>query len=187
VEQRDLVERAKRGDHDAFASLVRASISRLEATARLIVRDPELARDVVQEAYIRAWRDLPDLRDPGRFDAWLHRLTVHGCLDVVRRRRRRPVEVDIVPIDPPVPGDELGLIADRDLLERAFRGLAVDQRAVLVLHYYVGLSMPALADALGIPVGTAQSRLGRALTAMRTALANEREPRANGVPRGQLA
>ena len=105
MDQRDLVDRAGRGDHDAFARLVDASIARLEAVARLILRDPELARDAVQDAYIRAWRDLPGLRDPERFDAWLHRLTVNASLDVVRRRRRRPVEVDIEPISPPSVSD----------------------------------------------------------------------------------
>ena len=74
MDQRGIVERARRGDHDAFASLVDVHLARLDAAARLILRDPELARDAVQEALIRAWRDLPGLRDPDRFDAWLHRL-----------------------------------------------------------------------------------------------------------------
>jgi RNA polymerase sigma-70 factor (ECF subfamily) len=176
VDQRELVERAGRGDHDAFASLVGASVAHLEAVARLIVRDQELARDAVQDAYIRAWRDLPGLRDPERFDAWLHRLTVNACLDAVRRRRRRPIEVDLSPVSPPMVADQAGLIADRDLLERGFRQLGADQRAVLVLHYYVGLPVPALAETLGIPLGTAQSRLGRALAAMRKALVTETSP-----------
>ena len=91
MDQRELVERAKRGDHDAFADLVHPALARLDAAARLILRDPELARDAVQEALIRAWRDLPGLRDPDRFDAWLRRLTVNACLDLLaRRRRRRP-------------------------------------------------------------------------------------------------
>ncbi len=95
MDQRDLVERAGLGDHDAFAVLVRESIAHLEAVARLILRDHELARDAVQDAYVRAWRDLPGLRDPDRLDPWLHRLTVNACLDTVRRRRRRPIEVEL--------------------------------------------------------------------------------------------
>jgi RNA polymerase sigma-70 factor (ECF subfamily) len=82
--QRDLVERAQRGDHDAFAILVGATIGRLDAAARLILRDPERARDAVQDAYLRAWRDLPTLRDPERFDAWLRRLVVRACLNEAR-------------------------------------------------------------------------------------------------------
>jgi RNA polymerase sigma-70 factor (ECF subfamily) len=171
VDQRDLVEGAGRGDHDAFAVLVDASIARLEAVARLILRDPELARDAVQDAYIRAWRDLPGLRDPERFDAWLHRLTVNACLDAVRRRKRRPVEVELSPIMSPFSGDEAGSIADRDQLEHGFRRLGPDLRAVLVLHYYVGMSASAVAETLDIPKGTVQSRLHRALAELRASIA----------------
>jgi RNA polymerase sigma-70 factor (ECF subfamily) len=167
------VELAAQGDHDAFASLVRASIAHLEAVARLILRDPELARDAVQDAYLRAWRDLRGLRDPERFDAWMHRLTVNACLDLVRRRRRRAIEVDLSPIAQPFVSDGSGVVADRDQLERGFRRLGMDHRVVLVLHYYVGLPVPALAETLGIPLGTAQSRLGRALAAMRRAMADD--------------
>jgi RNA polymerase sigma-70 factor (ECF subfamily) len=162
-----------RGDHDAFASLVRASIAHLEAVARLILRDPELARDAVQEAYLRAWRDLRGLRDPDRFDAWMHRLTVNACLDLARRRRRRAIEVDLSPIVQPFVSDGSGAVADRDQLDRGFRRLGMDHRVVLVLHYYVGLPVPALAETLGIPLGTAQSRLGRALATMRRAMADD--------------
>ena len=171
MDQRDLVERAGRGDHDAFASLVGASIARLEAVARLVLRDQDLARDAVQEAYLRAWRDLPGLRDPERFDAWLHRLTINACLDALRRRRRRPVEVELSPIIDPPTVDTTALVADRDELERGFRRLGADQRAVLVLHYYVGMSISAVAETLDIPMGTAQSRLHRALGELRAAMA----------------
>jgi RNA polymerase sigma-70 factor (ECF subfamily) len=171
VDQRELVERAGRGDHDAFATLVHASFARLEAVARLILRDHELARDAVQDAYLRAWTDLPRLRDPDRFDAWLHRLTVNTCLDALRRRKRRPAEVELTPIMPPTVDDRSGHIADRDQLERGFRRLGADQRAVLVLHYFLGLPASAIAEILDIPAGTAQSRLHRALTELRAALA----------------
>ncbi|HSS35584.1 MAG TPA: RNA polymerase sigma factor [Patescibacteria group bacterium] len=186
MDQRELVERASRGDHDAFALLVGASIAQLEAVARLILRDQELARDAVQEAYIRAWRDLPGLRDPDRLDAWLHRLTVNACLDAVRRRRRRPIETELTPIRPPIVGDSTGLVADRDQLERGFRHLGTEQRAVLVLHYYVGMSVPAVAETLGIPLGTAQSRLGRALATLRDAIGTEADA-GSAVRQGQIA
>jgi RNA polymerase sigma-70 factor (ECF subfamily) len=179
VDQRELVERAGQGDHDAFAELARASAARLEALARLTLRDSGLAQDAVQETLVRAWRNLPGLRDPDKFDAWLHSLTIHSCIDVMRRRRRRPIEVDISLHNPATGGDWIGQIADRDQLERGFRRLTVEQRAVLVLHYYLGMSHTGVADALGVPIGTAQSRLHRALEAMRAALVAEGLPPAD--------
>jgi RNA polymerase sigma factor (sigma-70 family) len=117
------------------------------------------------------------LRDSDKFDAWLHRLTVNACLDAVRRRKRRPIEVELSPMVSPFGGDEAGHIADRDQLERGFRRLGPDLRAVLVLHYYVGLSASAVAETLDIPKGTAQSRLHRALAELRAAIAaDERQP-----------
>jgi RNA polymerase sigma-70 factor (ECF subfamily) len=190
VSQRDLVERARRGDHDAFAALLHATIGRLEAVARLVLRDPDLARDAVQDAYIHAWRDLPGLRDPERFDAWMHRLTVNACIDVTRRQRRRPIEIELTPIGPIGPAvipDESMAIAQRDELERGFQRLTTEHRAVLVLHYYVGMTVPALAAALGIPLGTAQSRLGRALVALRVAMSADRETEPTPIRRGQTA
>jgi RNA polymerase sigma-70 factor (ECF subfamily) len=187
VDQRDLVERASRGDHDAFAALVGATIARLESVARLILRDPELARDAVQEAYFRAWRDLPGLRDPDWFDAWLHRLTVNASLDVVRRRRRRPIEVELTPSTPQAMRDPTGLVVDRDELDAGFRHLTPELRAILVLHYYVGMTMPTVAQTLGIPLGTAQSRLNRALTGLRRAMGRPVVPTVPVAPEGHVA
>ena len=133
MDQRGLVERARRGDHDAFSELVDLTIARLDTAARLIVRDAELARDAVQDTLIRAWRDLPGLRDPDRFDAWLHRLLVNSCLDLVRRRSRRVIEVELTPLDTPAMTDMAGDFADRDLLDGALRRLDLRHRAVVVL------------------------------------------------------
>ena len=170
MDQRELVERAGRGDHDAFALLAGASVARLEAIARLTLRDSGLAQDAVQDALVRAWRNLPGLRDPDRFDAWLTRLTINACIDAMRSRRRRPIEVDLAPYQPALGCDWVAHVADRDQLERGFRRLSVEHRAVLVLHYYLGLSHAGVAEVLGVPLGTAQSRLHRALEAMRAAL-----------------
>jgi RNA polymerase sigma-70 factor, ECF subfamily len=184
VLQRDLVERASQGDHDAFAILLDASIARLDAAARLILRDHELARDAVQEAAIRAWRDLPRLRDPDRFEAWLHRLTVNACLDLARRRRRRPIEVELTVLDDPAISDASTGVATRDLLDRALRQLEPEQRAVIVMHHYLGMPLPEVADTLRIPLGTAKSRLSRSLAAIRVGLSDDP---AAGASRGQFA
>ena len=170
--QRDLVERARGGDHDAFAALAGAAISRLDGAAWLILRDVEQAKDAVQNALVRAWRDLPTLRDSESFDAWLHRLLVRACIDEARRLRRHRVDVELVDISgvvPSIPGYE-SAIADRDQLERGFIRLTPEMRAVIVLHHYLDLPLPAVAATLGIPVGTAKSRLHRALGLMRAAL-----------------
>ena len=177
VDQRALVERAREGDRDAFALLARAAASRLDAAARLILRDPELARDAVQEALIRAWRDLPGLRDVDRFDAWFHRLLVHAAIDEARRRKRRVVEVVLDPLDVPIAADDISLTADRDALDRALASLTPEYRALVVMHYYLGISVPDAAASLGITLGTAKSRLHRAIGTLRVAFSVESESR----------
>ena len=176
MDQRGLVERAQRGDHDAFAELAGASIARLDSAARLIVRDHDLARDAVQDTLVRCWRDLPTLRDPVAFDGWLHRLLVNACLDLVRRRRRRVMEVELTPLHTPAIGDFSGQVIDRDLLDRALSGLAPDWRAIVVLHYFLEVPLPEVAAALGIPLGTAKSRLHRAIGVLRTSASHDAIP-----------
>jgi RNA polymerase sigma-70 factor (ECF subfamily) len=187
VDQRGLVERAKRGDHDAFAELARAAVVRLDQAARLILRDPELARDAVQEGLIRAWRDLPKLRDPDRFDAWLHRLTVNSCIDQTRRRRRRPIEVELTTLHAPSISDTSGALADRDHIDGVLRHLHERERAIVVLHYFLGMPLTEVAATLGIPLGTVKSRLHRALAEMRVAISAERALTPTRVSGGQLA
>ena len=178
--QRDLVLRARDGDHDAFTSLAADAFDRLHRTARLILRSDDLASDAVQEALMSAWLHIRAVRDPDRFDAWLHRLLVHACYREARRVRRRGVmEIHVDAPDAPGGVDAQELTAVRDLLERGFHRLTPEQRAVLVVHYYLGLSDAEAANVLDMALGTFKSRLNRASAALRAALdADARTPAA---------
>ena len=166
-----MVRIAQTGDHAAFEALIGAAYDRLFAIAFRILRDREAAEDATQDAVVRCWRDLRGLRDPDRFEAWLHRLLVNACRDLARRSRRRPQEVFGHAIEPPIGADDYGRLADHDELERAFMRLPADQRIALVLTHYVGYSAAELATILGVPSGTVYSRLHYGARAMREALA----------------
>ena len=171
----DLVRQASRGDRDAFAVLATGSIDHLFAVARRILQDHDLAEDAVQAALVTAWRDLPSLRDTACFDAWLNRLIVHACYDEGRRQKSLKAHVRVLNFDPPAP-DPVQLVSDRDELERAFCRLTLEQRAVVVLHFYAGLSLKEVAEALGVPEGTARSRLHYALRVVRAAIEADERP-----------
>jgi RNA polymerase sigma-70 factor (ECF subfamily) len=184
--ERELVVRARAGDHEAFSTLAASAIARLLSTARLILRDEERAQDAVQDVLIDAWLDIRGLRDPDRFTAWLHRLLVRGCYRAAKRYRSlRTVEVSLLPMDGPHIPDTQSAVAARDQLDRAFRRLTTEQRAVLVLHHYLDLTDTEAADVLEIPLGTFKSRLNRAKAALRAAVeADERRVEAG---RGSVA
>jgi RNA polymerase sigma factor (sigma-70 family) len=165
-----LVERAAEGDRNAFAELAGSAIDRLYRVAYRISRDPEIARDATQQALLEAWRDLASLRDPNRWEAWTYRLLVRACYRLSRRERRLRGDVRLLSIDRPSIADTTLSVVDRDELERAFRRLSAEQRAVVVLHHYVGLPLTEVADTLGIPAGTARSRLHKATRRLRAAL-----------------
>jgi RNA polymerase sigma-70 factor, ECF subfamily len=167
---RDLVEAARSGDREAYADLIRVRGDRLYALAQRILRDVDRAEDALQEALVIAWRDLSGLRDPDRFDAWLHRLVVRACLAEATRERRLVSNLRVLPMDIPTSSDDYLSVADRDQLERGFRRLPPEQRALLVLRHFEGREPAEIAEILGIPVGTVRSRLHHAHRAMRAAL-----------------
>jgi RNA polymerase sigma-70 factor, ECF subfamily len=184
--QTELVERARRGDREAFSVLAAGAVDRLYATARLILRDAELAEDATQEALVHAWRNLPTLRDLDKFDAWLRRLLVRSCSDIGRHRRRWRTQIAVLSLEPAEPDRSNG-VADRDEIERGLRRLNETQRTILVLSFYVGLSPTEIADALDIPVGTAKSRLHYAIEALRATLAADERTTVGAKREGRTA
>jgi RNA polymerase sigma-70 factor (ECF subfamily) len=179
--QAELVERASRGDQDAFASLAAASVDRCYALAYRILRDPHRAQDATQQVFLGAWRDLPNLRELDRFDAWLHRLVINACYAEARSERRWAARVRVMSLDSPIDRDVARSVAARDELEGAFRRLSPEHRAVVVLHHHLGYPLTEIADTLGIPVGTARSRLHYAVRQLRTVLdAGERSLATSG-------
>jgi RNA polymerase sigma-70 factor (ECF subfamily) len=183
VDITELVQQAQHGDEEAFASLSIVVGNRLHAIAHRILRDVDLADDATQQALLSIWQDLPQLRDPARFEGWAYRLLVRACYAEGKRVRRWAPNLRILhPDDAADPGG-IASVADRDQLERAFRRLSVDHRAVVVLHHYRGLSVDETAEALGVPVGTIRSRLFYAMRALRTALDADARPVAREVAR----
>ena len=183
--QRDLVIRASRGDHDAFASLATTAYGRLHRTAQLILRGEDLASDAVQEALMSAWVHIRAVRDPDRFDGWLNRLVVRACYQELRRAKRSPIQVHVDSVSGPRIDDTTRALADRDQLERGFKHLSVEHRAVLAVHHYLGLPDAEAATVLDVRIGTYKSRLNRAHAAMRAAL--EADARVAGIGQESIA
>jgi RNA polymerase sigma-70 factor (ECF subfamily) len=172
----ELIRRAQRGDEEAFASLAVAIGDRLHAVSHRILRDVDVAEDATQQALLTIWRDLPQLRDPARFDAWSYRLLVRACYAEGRRSRQWAPNLRILPVDEPAAGDDSSRVVDRDQLERGFRRLSIDHRAVVVLHHYLDLPLEEVAEALGVPIGTVRSRLHYAMRGLRAALEADARP-----------
>jgi RNA polymerase sigma-70 factor (ECF subfamily) len=162
----DLVKRAQRGDSEAFTSLAAALGDRFLAVSNRILGDIGLAEDATQQALLNIWRDLPNLRDPARFEAWSYRLLVRACYAEGHRGRLWAPNLRLLPVDEPMVADQTDSVIDRDQLERAFRRLSLKHRSVLVLHHYLDLSPDEIADALDVPVGTIASRMHYALRAV---------------------
>jgi len=180
VTKSELVRRARDGDRDAYDILVTDTIDHLYRVARLILQDFDSTEDAVQEALVRCWRDLPRLRDPDRFDAWLNRILLNAITDEARERRRLKTRLTVLRLEP-AQADSTNELADRDQLDRVFDRLSIDHRTVIVLHYYLGLTVDEAASTIGIKVGTAKSRLHYATETLRAAL----EADARQVPTGR--
>ncbi len=167
--ERELVLQAMHGDHEAFDVLVGRVGDSMYSVARRILRDTNLAQDATQQALLDAWRQLPTLRDPDRFEAWTHRLLVRSCYAEAKRERRQRVSLTILRPDDGAADSSIQL-AQRDQLDRGFRQLSIEHRTVVVLVHYLGLTPAEAADRMGTPAGTARSRLHYALLQLRSAL-----------------
>jgi RNA polymerase sigma-70 factor (ECF subfamily) len=181
--QEELVRRAKNGEHDAFESLVRPQIERLYGLAGLLLSDRGRAEDAVQEALLKAWRDLRTLREADKFGAWLRRLVVNAAHDEGRRLARRRGEVALKPQHDRASADELDGLLNRDELIRAFRHLREEERTVVALRYYLDLSTADAAATLGVREATYRSKLHRAIRTLGAALAAD--ARASPEPEGR--
>src|SRR4026207_1543572 len=117
---RDLVERARSGDQQAFADLVHQISDTLFGIARRILRDPGLAEDVLQTALVTIWRKLPHLRDSDLFEAWALRILVHACYADAPRNRKWAATIRVLPTNQADAVDDVRSVIDRDELERAF-------------------------------------------------------------------
>jgi RNA polymerase sigma-70 factor, ECF subfamily len=175
--ERELVERAMHGDEGAFETLVGRIGDSMHSVARRILRDTTLAQDATQQALLDAWRYLPTLRDPDRFEAWAHRLLVHACYAEARRERRHRGNLRLLTRDE-FDRDTASSIAVQDQLDRGFRRLSVEHRTVIVLVHYLGLSLLEAAERMGTPAGTARSRLHYALRHLRSAIEADARPTA---------
>ena len=171
-----LVIAAQHGDEEAFASLAVAIGGRLHSVAHRILRDLDVAEDVTQQALLTIWQDLPQLRDPARFEAWSYRLLVRACYRHGRQTRRWAPNLTILPVDGPQVPEGLSSIHDRDQLERGFRRLSIEHRAVVVMHHYLDLTLEEIAVTLDVPAGTVRSRLHYAMRGLRAALDADAQP-----------
>ena len=174
----DLVIRARGGDRAAFGLLAAGLASKFLAVARRILRDIDLAEDATQQALVAIWRDLPQLRDPARFDAWSYRVLVRACYAEGRRTRAWSPNLRVLPADEPADPKGIDAVIVRDQLETAIRRLSVDHRTVLVLRHYADMPIEQVAQVLDIPLGTVNSRLHHAMRAMRAALDADARPAA---------
>jgi RNA polymerase sigma-70 factor (ECF subfamily) len=179
-----LVEQARRGDADAFVALIEERQVAMTRVATAILRDPADVADALQETLLSLWRDLPALRSVEAFPAWADRVLVNACRLVLRRRgRRRLREIELLGARrgtgevSETASSDIAIdveLADRDAFHRAFETLDVDARAILVLHHLEGRAVADIASVLGIPVGTAKSRLFTARRNLGDALERER-------------
>jgi RNA polymerase sigma-70 factor (ECF subfamily) len=158
VADSSLVQRCRFGDEAAFDSLITRHRSRTLAIAHHMLGDRDAAEDVVQEAFVRVFLRIRELRGDGAFGGWLRRIVMRLCVDHERRRAAGEVRMSEPPAEGRQAGDPVTAIAVRQALDR----LSPKLRSVLVLRDLEGMDYHTIADTLGIPLGTVRSRLSAA-------------------------
>jgi len=166
---RELLDRARAGDREAFELIVVAKGEPLFRTALAILGNEADARDATQEAFVSSWSRFGDLRDLDRFDAWLGRILINECR-MVLRKRRRVREVPVAESPELATSSDSHSATDSTDFDDAFGRLSVDQRAILVLHHLHGYGVREIGTWLGVPSGTVKWRLNRARNALRKEL-----------------
>ena len=179
----ELVVLAQQGDRQAFESLTRAHYTRLYRVAKSILRDRHTAEDATQQALLDIWRYIRRLRDPSKFNGWSYRLLVHACYAEAKRGAPKVGEVEPLSEDIVSTSDEYRNVVDRDQLERAFKRMSLDYRAVIVMRHLIGMTPEEVAEALSIPRQTVYSRLRRAEASLRSALEADARLPATPAPR----
>lgn len=168
----ELITAAQRGDTSAFGELIRRHQRGVVNVVYRMCGNADLAEDAAQEAFIRAWRRLPDYRPSSRFRNWLYRIALNAAYDALRQDRET-VDIDELPIAAPQDGPAATFEQQEraEQVRQAVLALPPASRAVIVLREYEGLPYREIADALAIPVGTVMSRLNYARRCLREALA----------------
>ncbi|MEZ0396701.1 MAG: sigma-70 family RNA polymerase sigma factor [Anaerolineales bacterium] len=170
-----LIEQAQQGDRNAFGELVRRHYESVVHVVYRLCGEAQLAEDAAQEAFLRAWINLPSFEPRASLRNWLYRIAVNAALDVLRRKSEETVEdEDMLMVSDQTPGPEEALIRREqvELLQRALQALPEASRSVLVLREYGELSYQEIANVLDIPIGTVMSRLNYARNRLREALQN---------------
>ncbi len=173
VTERDLVNLAQQGDRNAFGELVRRHYQSVVRVVYSMCGDTALAEDATQEAFIRAWVNLPSFQPTAPLRNWLFRIAINAALDVLRKKPEESLEENqVIMITDQAVSPEAALIEKErvELVRQAMKGLPEASRSVLVLREYGELSYQEIAKVLEIPVGTVMSRLNYARNRLRETL-----------------
>ena len=167
-----LVDKAQRGDRSAFGELVRCHYTGVVNVVYRMCGDTQVAEDATQEAFIRAWVNLPSFQPHSPLRNWLYRIAINAALDVLRRKPEGSIEEEAAMVADQTPGPEEALLHKErvERLQQARKALPEASRSVLVLREYGGMSYQEIANTLDIPVGTVMSRLNYARNRLRTVL-----------------